>query len=128
MPQIKFYGRRDVWSDRRQELSDTVHGCLVDVWRLPEDKRFHRFLLLDPEDMICPQRGERYVIVEILGFTGRSDEAKRELIRALFARAEKDLGLTADDLEVVILESPKVNWGIRGVPGDELELTYPVTV
>ncbi|MBB2913431.1 phenylpyruvate tautomerase PptA (4-oxalocrotonate tautomerase family) [Streptosporangium becharense] len=128
MPQIKFYGRRDVWSDRRQELSDTVHGCLVDVWRLPQDKRFHRFLLLDPEDMICSQRGERYVIVEILGFTGRSDEAKRELIRALFARAEKDLGLSVDDLEVVILESPKVNWGIRGVPGDELELAYPVTV
>jgi len=26
------------------------------------------------------------------------------------------------------MESPKVNWGIRGLPGDELTLTYPVTI
>ncbi|SFK35569.1 Phenylpyruvate tautomerase PptA, 4-oxalocrotonate tautomerase family [Streptosporangium canum] len=128
MTQIKFYGRRDVWSGLRQELSDTVHGCLTEVWRLPADKRFHRFLLLDAEDLLCPQRGERYLIVEIICFQGRSDEAKRDLIRTLFARAQERLDLPAEDLEIVILESPQVNWGIRGVPGDELALTYPVTV
>ncbi|MFD8533956.1 tautomerase family protein [Streptosporangium canum] len=128
MTQIKFYGRRDVWSGLRQEMSDTVHGCLTEVWRLPADKRFHRFLLLDAEDLLCPQRGERYLIVEIVCFQGRSDEAKRDLIRTLFARAQERLDLPAEDLEIVILESPQVNWGIRGVPGDELALTYPVTV
>ncbi|MEU8202499.1 tautomerase family protein [Streptosporangium sp. NPDC049046] len=128
MTQIKFYGRRDAWSDRRQEISDAVHGCLVDVWRLPEDKRFHRFLLLDAEDMICPQRSERYLIVEIVCFSGRTDEAKRSLIRALFTAVGDALDLPAEDLEIVIMESPKVNWGIRGLPGDELTLTYPVTV
>lgn len=128
MTQIKFYGRRDVWSGLRQELSDTVHGCLTEVWRLPADKRFHRFLLLDAEDLLCPQRGERYLIVEIICFQGRSEEAKRDLIRTLFARAQERLDLPAEDLEIVILESPQVNWGIRGVPGDELALTYPVTV
>ncbi|GGK68208.1 tautomerase [Planomonospora parontospora subsp. parontospora] len=128
MAQIKFYGRRDVWGPLRQELSDLVHGCLVQAWKLPEDKRFHRFLLLDSEDLVCPQRSDRYLIVEIVCFAGRSEEAKRELIRTLFARTEETLGLPADDLEIVILESPQVNWGIRGVPGDELALTYPVKV
>ncbi|ACZ91155.1 tautomerase family protein [Streptosporangium roseum] len=128
MTQIKFYGRRDVWSGRRQKMSDTVHGCLNEVWRLPADKRFHRFLLLDAEDLVCPQRSERYLIVEIICFQGRSDEAKRDLIRTLFARAQEELDLPAEDLEIVILESPQVNWGIRGMPGDELALTYPVTV
>ncbi|MFD0886361.1 tautomerase family protein [Streptosporangium algeriense] len=128
MTQIKIYGRRDVWADRRREVSDTLHECLTEVWRLPEDKRFHRFLLLDAEDLLCPQRGERYLIVEIVCFTGRTDEAKRDLIRALFARAQERLDLPATDLEIVIIESPQVNWGIRGLPGDELTLTYPVTV
>ncbi|GAA3094894.1 tautomerase family protein [Streptosporangium carneum] len=128
MTQIKFYGRRDVWSERRQEISDTVQGCLTEVWRLPADKRFHRFLLLDAEDFVCPQRGERYLIVEIICFQGRSDQAKRDLIRTLFARAQEELDLPAEDLEIVIMESPQVNWGIRGLPGDELALTYPVTV
>ncbi|MBG0826211.1 tautomerase family protein [Planomonospora sp. ID67723] len=128
MTQIKFYGRRDVWAPLRREVSDVVHGCLAEVWRLPEDKRFHRFLLLDADDLLCPQRSERYLIVEIVCFAGRSDEAKRDLIRTLFARTGEALGLPAEDLEIVILESPQVNWGIRGVPGDELALTYPVTV
>ncbi|GHE29685.1 tautomerase [Streptosporangium violaceochromogenes] len=128
MTQIKFYGRRDVWAPRRRQVSDTVHGCLTEVWRLPRDKRFHRFLLLDAEDLVCPARSERYLIVEIVCFSGRSDTAKRELIRALFAAARRDLGLETEDLEIVILESPQVNWGIRGLPGDELALTYPVTL
>ncbi|MFC4062197.1 tautomerase family protein [Planomonospora corallina] len=128
MAQIKFYGRRDVWAPLRRELSDVVHGCLVETWKLPPGKRFHRFLLLDADDLVCPERGERYLIVEIVCFTGRSEEAKRELIRALFARTGEALGLAADDLEIVIIESPRANWGIRGVPGDELALTYPVTV
>ncbi|AWS46765.1 tautomerase family protein [Streptosporangium sp. 'caverna'] len=128
MTQIKFYGRRDVWSDLRQEISDTVHDCLVEAWRLPADKRFHRFLLMDAEDLICPQRSERYLIVEIICFLGRTDEAKRDLIRTLFARAQENLDLPAEDLEIVILEAPMVNWGIRGLPGDQLALTYPVTL
>nr|BFE83560.1 hypothetical protein GCM10020093_061610 [Planobispora longispora] len=35
MTQIKFYGRRDVWAPLRRELSDVVHGCLAEVWKLP---------------------------------------------------------------------------------------------
>nr|BFE83561.1 tautomerase family protein [Planobispora longispora] len=94
----------------------------------PQDKRFHRFLLLDADDLLCPQRSERYLIVEIVCFEGRSEEAKRDLIRTLFDRTGQALGLAPEDLEIVILEAPKVNWGIRGVPGDELALTYPVTL
>jgi 4-oxalocrotonate tautomerase family enzyme len=83
---------------------------------------------MDAEDLICPQRSERYLIVEIICFLGRTDEAKRDLIRTLFARAQENLDLPAEDLEIVILEAPMVNWGIRGLPGDQLALTYPVTL
>lgn len=128
MAQVKIYGRRDVWDGRQREISDLVHRCLVTAWRLPEDKRFHRFLLLDPADLICPQRGERYLILEIICFTGRSDEAKRALIRSLYATLVPALDLSTDDLELTIIEMPQVNWGIRGVPGDELMLSYSVRV
>ncbi|NUW43935.1 tautomerase family protein [Nonomuraea rhodomycinica] len=124
MAQVKFYGRRDVWAERRREVSDLVHSCLVEAWGLPEDKRFHRFLLLDADDLVCPQRGDGYLIIEVLCFTGRSDEAKRALIRALYDR----LPYPAEDVEITIVEMPKVNWGIRGVPADELALTYKVDV
>ncbi|MBT2234640.1 tautomerase family protein [Nonomuraea sp. NEAU-A123] len=122
MAQLKIYGRRDVWAGRQRELSDLLHSCVVSAWGLPEDKRFHRFLLLDAEDFVCPQRGPDYLIIEVVCFTGRSDDAKRALIRTIYDRS----GLAAEDVEITIIEMPKVNWGIRGVPADELALPYKV--
>lgn len=120
MAQVKVFGRRDVWAGRQREVSDLLQSCLVQAWGIPEDKRFHRFLLLDAEDFICPQRSADYLIVEVVCFTGRSDEAKRNLIRAISAAFA--------DVEITIIEMPKVNWGIRGVPADELALPYKVEV
>ncbi|WP_018658331.1 tautomerase family protein [Actinomadura flavalba] len=127
MAQVKVYGRRDRWSDRRREVSDAVQDCLVRAWRLPPDKRFHRFLLLDADDWVCPGRSDDYLILEIVCFSGRGDDAKRALIRALYERFAA-LGLARDDLELTIVESPPVNWGIRGVSADELTLSYPVVL
>jgi phenylpyruvate tautomerase PptA (4-oxalocrotonate tautomerase family) len=59
-------------------------------------------------------------------FAGRSAQVKKQLIRSLFAKFESELGISPQDLEISIHESPKENWGIRGQPGDELKLPYKV--
>jgi phenylpyruvate tautomerase PptA (4-oxalocrotonate tautomerase family) len=127
MAQVNVYGNRSVWGERRAEISDALHGALVRTWQLPEDKRFHRFLLLDDGDLVAP-RSDAYLVVEIVCFTGRSREAKRALIAALYDSVAPRLGLAAEDLEIVILESARENWGIRGMSGDELALSYRVDV
>lgn len=127
MAQVKVYGNRSVWGERRAEISDALHEALVRTWQLPADKRFHRFLLLDDGDMVAP-RSDSYLVVEIVCFAGRSREAKRALIAALYDDVAPRLGLAANDLEIVIVESPKENWGIRGMSGDELTLSYRVDV
>jgi phenylpyruvate tautomerase PptA (4-oxalocrotonate tautomerase family) len=127
MAQIKVYGNRSVWGERRAEISDALHEALVRTWQLPADKRFHRFLLLDDGDLVAP-RSDSYLVVEIVCFTGRSREAKRALIAALYDDVAPRLGLDVNDLEIVIVESPKENWGIRGMSGDELTLSYRVDV
>ena len=125
MAQVKVYGRRSQWARHRDELSDALHDALVRTWQLPAEKRFHRFLWLDDADLVAP-RGDAYLVIEVVCFTGRSDDAKRALVRALFDDVAPRFDLPTDDLEVVILESPQVNWGIRGRAGDELALTYRV--
>ncbi|MGN7703681.1 tautomerase family protein [Cellulosimicrobium sp. 22601] len=127
MAQVKIYGRRSVWGERRTEVSDSLHDALVRTWQLPPDKRFHRFLLLDDGDMVAP-RSDAYLVVEVVCFTGRTREAKRALVAALYDDVVPALGLTVDEVELVILESPRENWGIRGVGGDELALSYRVDV
>ncbi|MFN5728901.1 MAG: tautomerase family protein, partial [Pseudanabaena sp.] len=32
------------------------------------------------------------------------------------------------DIEIILIETPSYNWGIRGMAGDELNLNYKVNV
>ena len=81
------------------------------------------------EDFIYPEgRSERYTIVEVSMFEGRSIEAKKAFIRLLYERAKAEIALEPADLEITIFETPRANWGIRGLPGDELTLGYKVEV
>jgi len=50
------------------------------------------------------------------------------LIRLMFERFENRLGIGPVDLEMTIFETPKHNWGFRGLPGDEHALDYKVDV
>ncbi|MFE7408038.1 tautomerase family protein [Isoptericola sp. NPDC057559] len=127
MVHVKVYGNRSVWGQRRAEVSDAVHAALVGAWQIPEEKRFHRFLLLDDGDLVAP-RSDDYLMIEIVAFAGRSREAKRELIRRVYDDVAPALGVDADDVELVVIESPAESWGIRGRSGDELSLGYKVDV
>lgn len=128
MAQVKIYGLASSLRPLRAKLSDAIHSCLVDALELPADKRFHRFFALEREDFVYPLgRSDRYTILELSMFEGRSVETKKRLLRLLFERLAP-LGIAAEDLEITISETPRHNWGIRGLPGDELGLTYKVEV
>jgi phenylpyruvate tautomerase PptA (4-oxalocrotonate tautomerase family) len=61
-------------------------------------------------------------------FKGRSVETKKNLIRLLFERAQRELDLASANLEVTITKTPKQNWGGRGQPRDEVAPNYKVEV
>jgi tautomerase-like protein len=129
MAQIKVYGLRSALDPIKRQLSDVIHGCVMEALEYPADKRAHRFFPLDAEDFFYPSgRSERYIIVEISMFEGRSVAAKKLLMRLLFERAERELGIMPMDLELTIHETPKHNWAFRGLPGDEHVLAYKVEV
>jgi hypothetical protein len=110
----------------RTPLSDCIHECLVTVLQLPPDKKFQRFIALDEDDFIFPSdRSKNYTVLEIVLFSGRSPEAKKAFIRRFYEQSAK-LGFEPNDLELVFLESGRENWGIRGLPADELTLSYKV--
>ncbi|GIG58330.1 tautomerase [Longispora fulva] len=129
MPQVKIYAHATHLATARTELSDTVHSCIVDGLSMPESKKFQRFIPLAAGDFVFPEpRTDRYTIIEVSMFEGRSVEAKKTLIRLLFERLGERCGLAPDDVEITLFETPASDWGIRGLPGDELTLNYPVNV
>jgi phenylpyruvate tautomerase PptA (4-oxalocrotonate tautomerase family) len=129
MAQVIVYGRRASLDAHRDALSDAIHGAVMAALAYPPEKRFHRFIGLEPADSIHPaDRGDDYTIIEISIFEGRSDAAKRALIRELFSRISSEVGIAPRSVEITITETPRVNWGIRGVNGEDLALGYAVDV
>lgn len=129
MAQIKIYGMKSHLDAQKQAISDAIHASVVEVLGLPTDKRFHRFIGLDKSDFIYPDgRSEKYIILEISMFEGRSATVKKQLIRQLFTSLEAQADIAPNDVEITIFETPRANWGIRGLPADELDLNYKIDV
>ena len=128
MVQVKIYGLEAIVS-RRSALSDAIQTALTEAIDTPKAKRFQRFIILNPEDFIFPgDRTNNYTIIEINMFAGRSTEAKKKLIRLLYQKISQTTDITPQDLEITIIETPRSNWGIRGVTGDELNINYKVDI
>jgi phenylpyruvate tautomerase PptA (4-oxalocrotonate tautomerase family) len=129
MSQVKIYGLRESLLPIRDRLSDTIHACVVEALAFPANKRAHRFFHLAPEDFFSPEgRTERYTIIEFSMIEGRTVETKKKLINLLFQRIESEIGITPNDIEITITETPAHNWGFRGKPGDEHVLSYRIDV
>jgi phenylpyruvate tautomerase PptA (4-oxalocrotonate tautomerase family) len=127
MAQFKIYGRVEHLRARHQHISDVLHGAAVRALQLPHDKRFHRFVPLEPWQLVAPKdRSENYLIIEAIMFTGRSVTVRKALVRAVMDDFALHLGLASADVEVTLIESPRENWGIRGQHGDEMTLPYKV--
>ncbi|MEO5876258.1 MAG: tautomerase family protein [Streptosporangiaceae bacterium] len=131
MAQIKIFAHREFLDGNttRADITRSVHGAVVAALDFPEDKIFQRFVALAAEDFVHPaDRGPTYTIIEVSVFEGRTPETKRRLVRELFARLADSPGIAPHSVEITIFETPRENWGIRGLPGDELTLGYQVNV
>jgi len=129
LSQIKIYGLREHLDPIKSLLSDVIHSCVVDTLSFPKDKRAHRFFPMEPADFYFPASASpKYTIIEIRMFEGRAVETKKALIGALFERIGVRFGRVPNEIEITITDTPRHNWGFRGLPGDEIGLSYKVEV
>jgi phenylpyruvate tautomerase PptA (4-oxalocrotonate tautomerase family) len=127
--QIKIYGLRSNLKENRSEISASIHDAVMTALEYPPEKKFHRFISLDLSEFIYPDdRSDKYIIIEISMFEGRSVEAKKSLIKGIYSNIGKRVLISPQDIEITIFETPKENWGIRGMPADELVMEYKVEV
>jgi len=129
MAQVKIYGLKKSLDKIKPKLSEVIHNSIVKELSFPKDKKYHRLIALNEDDMIFPHaKSEQYTIIEIMMMEGREVETQKRLIKSIFESIEKELGIVKTDVEICIIESPACNWGFSGMTGDEIKLSYEVKV
>jgi phenylpyruvate tautomerase PptA (4-oxalocrotonate tautomerase family) len=119
---------REGWSPAEKgELLDAIHAAAVEALRIPDEDRT-QILTEHPAQAfeIPPGKGDRFTLVEITMFAGRSLDAKRRLYRAVVTNLGR-LGIPPSDVLIVLHEVPLENWGIRGgTPASDVDLGFEV--
>ncbi|WP_347364650.1 tautomerase family protein [Vibrio vulnificus] len=127
---VVIYGIKENLNPIKADLSDVIQQSMTQALGLPEDKRAHRFILLEKSDFYYPSgRSDAYTVIEVNMMEGRKVDTKKALIKALFNNIGLRLGIAPVDIEITIKEQPAHCWGFRGITGDEVaDLTYKVHV
>jgi phenylpyruvate tautomerase PptA (4-oxalocrotonate tautomerase family) len=130
MPQAKIYGIRENLVPHRDAISEAVNESISQAFKFPRERRLQRFFPMDRADFIYPahERSERYTIIEIETFEGRTPETLKELVRQIYRRVPEATGIEPRDIDVIVSEQPRHAWGLMGTNGDETPLTYKVNV
>jgi phenylpyruvate tautomerase PptA (4-oxalocrotonate tautomerase family) len=117
------------WITDPAAVIEAVQSALREALKIPEHDRTLRLIEHAPSHFaVPPGRGEKYTLVEITMFSGRSMNAKRALYQAI-VRQLGTVGVPATDIKIALIETPPENWGLRGgIPASELDLGFKIDV
>ena len=117
------------WVTDPATVIEAVQYALREALKIPEGDRTLR-LIEHPAShfAVPPGRSEKFTLVEVTMFSGRSMSAKRTLYQAI-VRHLAALGVQALDIKVTLIETPPENWGLRGgMPASEIDLGFKIDV
>jgi hypothetical protein len=120
---------RSGWIADPAAVIEAVHSALCEALKIPAGDRTLR-LIEHPAShfAVPPGRGEKFTLVEVTMFSGRSMGAKRALYQAI-VRNLAALGVPALDIKITLIETGAENWGVRGgLPASEIDLGFKVDV
>lgn len=113
----------------KRALMAAVQTAIADTLSLPPQDRNLRLCVHGRDEWLLPEgKTERYVLVEIMLFVGRTPETKGALFTAI-VEALEGLGIQRNDVFLILNEQPRENVGIRGgIRADLVDLGYQVKV
>lgn len=129
MPFVKIEILKGKSPAYKKAIMDGVHNALVEALKIPEYDRNQRLYELDKENFeISANKTESFTLIELTIFQGRSKEAKKNLYQKIAENLEKNPGIQKSDIMIVIHEPPLENWGLRGIPANEVDLGFKIDV
>jgi len=108
-----------------------VTRALSEALRAPAEDPSVRLVEYPASQFSIPypdRHSDRYALVEITMFAGRSMDTKRRLYQEIIAALEP-FGVPADDVLIVLHEPPMHSWGVDGgVPASEIDVGFKVDI
>lgn len=131
MPSALIEVRRRYSEAEEAALIDALHGALVAAFRIPPEDKHIRLIAHTPHrfaagpDLSHP---DRYTLVSLDVFAGRSLRAKRALYAEIVTRFE-EIGIPRDHVMIRLNEIALDNWGLRGgQAASDIDLGFEVNV
>jgi phenylpyruvate tautomerase PptA (4-oxalocrotonate tautomerase family) len=126
VPLVKLHVTDDLSPESEARLLGDVREVLRDT--LSIDPK-HGHVILSPTGIAhraChPDRDGRFVFVEIALFSGRTDEVKAGLFRAISDAVHRHTGVDGSDILIYLVEADRSNWAGRcGIPFSTIQLGY----
>ena len=117
------------WITDPGAVIDAVQSALREALKIPEGDRTLRLIEHRASHVaVPPGRGEKFTLVEVTMFSGRSMSAKRALYQAI-VRNLAGFDVPPSDIKITLIETPPENWGIRGgLPASEIDLGFNIDV
>ena len=115
----------------KRALLDAMRQALSEALRAPAEDPAVRLCEYPAEHFSLPypdRHSDRFALVEITMFAGRSMDTKRRLYDAV-VRGLSAAGVPAEDVLVVVHEPPMHNWAIGGgTPASEADVGFKVDI
>lgn len=128
MPVTTIEVRRRYTPEQESEIIDAVHAAMIEGLKIPDWDKTIRFISHEPHRFTAdPKKDERFTLISIDLFEGRSLQAKKRLYSAI-VRNLAPFDIPADHVKVLLREASTENWGIRGVPASEIDIGFEIKV
>jgi 4-oxalocrotonate tautomerase family enzyme len=125
MPFVKVEIIAGKTKEYKKELLESIHMALVNTLEIEDDDRFQRLYELDHDNFERrSSKTEKFTLIELTLFPGRSREVKGNVIKEITYLLKKNVGIEATDVIIIIHDIPLDNWGCYGVQASELGLNY----
>jgi|SRR5271170_278786 len=117
--------------EQTRGMVDAVRAALSEALKAPAEDPAVRLTEYPREHFSLPypdRHSERFTLVEVTMFAGRSMETKRRLYDAILRRLAA-FDVRSDDLLIVLHEPAMENWGLDGgKPASEVDVGFEVDI
>lgn len=116
MPAVLMEVQKKYSTDEEKAIISALNEAFQEAFNVGSRCMYVRFLVHELDRVFVPSskiNPERYTMISIDCFTGRSLDAKRKLYKCIVQNLEP-LGIPKDHVKILIRESSEENWGMRG--------------